>query len=211
MSVGGLDVSIFGSGLADATNVLFGGIASASFTVLSDDEITATTPAHAAGRVDVTVRTLASDLTLSDAFLYTGTDTTVEWCNVQWPPSTSIAAGTISELIFGQVFALDITEVEGTCGPGLLAQLGYGRLDSDPSATHGWTWTEAACDPLCPSCGANDEYMATITLDVAGEYAYAYRFSTDDGVNYRYCDTSGSTDGDPYDPASQGLLTVSPH
>ena len=150
-------------------------------------------------------------MTLADAFLYTGTDSTVEWCNVEWPSSTTIPARTVTELLFGRVRVVGMTEVEGECGVGVLAHVGYGALSSDPSVTHGWEWREAVCNRACVGCDDNDEYMRSLTIDAAGEYAYAYRFSTDDGVNYRYCDTSGSSEGDTYDPASQGRISVTSH
>ncbi len=208
LSGGGLEVTISGLGLSDATTVLFGGVSSPSFTVVSDSEITATTPRHAVGWVDVTVRTPGGDLTLAASFLVTGTHSFVGWCNIQWPESTETTSGTPTELVFGQVFVSGITEVAGDCGGGVIAQLGFGPRDSDPSTDPDWIWTAAACNPLCADCGFNDEYMTTMTIEEVGTYAYAYRFSSDSGLNYRYCDTSGSLDGDPYDPASQGELRV---
>src|SRR5690606_31251770 len=57
-TAGGTTVTITGSGFTGATAVRFDGIAATSFTVDSDTQITAVTPAHAAGPVDVTVMTL---------------------------------------------------------------------------------------------------------------------------------------------------------
>ncbi|WP_460573979.1 IPT/TIG domain-containing protein [Humibacter soli] len=54
-TVGGTSVVITGTGFAGATGVTFGATAATSFTVDSDTQITAVTPAHAAGAVDVTV------------------------------------------------------------------------------------------------------------------------------------------------------------
>jgi hypothetical protein len=52
---GGNSVAITGTGFTGATQVSFGGTAAAEFRVNSDTSITAGTPAHAAGSVDVTV------------------------------------------------------------------------------------------------------------------------------------------------------------
>ena len=54
-TAGGTSVTITGTGFTGTTAVTFDGVAAASFTVVSDTEITATTPAHAAGPVDVVV------------------------------------------------------------------------------------------------------------------------------------------------------------
>jgi hypothetical protein len=72
---GGTAVALFGQGFTGATAVSFGGVAATSFTVLSDTEILAYSPAHSAGQVDVTVTTSAgtSDTTSADRFTYTGT------------------------------------------------------------------------------------------------------------------------------------------
>src|SRR5690606_25849044 len=55
---GGTVVTITGTGFTGATGVTFDGTAGTAFTVDSDTQITVTTPAHAAGPVDVTVMTL---------------------------------------------------------------------------------------------------------------------------------------------------------
>ncbi|MEU6585979.1 IPT/TIG domain-containing protein [Nocardia sp. NPDC046763] len=52
---GGTTVVLNGTGLATVSAVSFGGTPAASFTVLSDSQISAVTPAHAAGAVSVTV------------------------------------------------------------------------------------------------------------------------------------------------------------
>ena len=67
---GGTNVTITGTGFTGVTTgVTFGGTA-ASFTVNSLTQITATTPAHAAGTVDVAVTTGAGTATATAAFTY---------------------------------------------------------------------------------------------------------------------------------------------
>lgn len=68
---GGQSVTIEGSGFSDVDGVSFGGVA-ASFTVESDDIITATAPASEPGAVDVTVAAGDQRATKSDAFTYEG-------------------------------------------------------------------------------------------------------------------------------------------
>lgn len=69
---GGTVVTVTGTDLAGATAVTFGGTPAASFTVNSPTQITATTPAHAAGPVDVAVSTLAGTATVTNGFTYEG-------------------------------------------------------------------------------------------------------------------------------------------
>jgi proteasome lid subunit RPN8/RPN11 len=52
---GGTVVKVTGSGFDGATGATFGGTAGTAFAVVSDTELTVTTPAHAAGSVDVVV------------------------------------------------------------------------------------------------------------------------------------------------------------
>lgn len=65
---GGTSVTLTGSGLTGATGVTFG-TASATFTVVSDTQITATSPPQSAGTVPVTVTTPSGNATAQ--FVYT--------------------------------------------------------------------------------------------------------------------------------------------
>ena len=70
---GGTTVTITGNGFSNgATSVKFGTTASASFTAVNDSTITAVSPAHAAGSVDVTVTTAGGTTVASplDRFTY---------------------------------------------------------------------------------------------------------------------------------------------
>ena len=71
---GGTSAVITGTNFSDTTAVTFGGIA-AVFTVDSNTSITVTTPAHAAGAVDVVVTGSSGSATLVDGFEYVGPPT----------------------------------------------------------------------------------------------------------------------------------------
>jgi len=69
-AAGGTAVTLTGSGFTGATGVNFGGVPGTSVTVVSAGQITAVTPAHAAGVVDVTVSTPAGMVKLAGGFTY---------------------------------------------------------------------------------------------------------------------------------------------
>lgn len=67
---GGTSVTIIGSGFTGVTAVIFGGTQAPGFVVDSDTQISAVTPAHAVGTVDVRVETAADTGTLSNGYTY---------------------------------------------------------------------------------------------------------------------------------------------
>jgi hypothetical protein len=71
-NTGGTALTIYGSGFLGAQRVLFGGVDAASFQVVSDSRIDATSPTHAPGAVDVVVVTPAgtSPTSANDEFSY---------------------------------------------------------------------------------------------------------------------------------------------
>jgi IPT/TIG domain len=71
-TAGGTTVTISGSRLADVTGVTFGGVAATGVTLVSDSQVTAIAPAHAAGAVDVQAIDVAgtSPAVAGDSFTY---------------------------------------------------------------------------------------------------------------------------------------------
>ena len=67
---GGTSVVITGTGLISATALTFGGLPAPTWTVITDTQITATTPAHAAGPVDVVITTPSKVITSTGGFTY---------------------------------------------------------------------------------------------------------------------------------------------
>lgn len=90
-TLGGTSVTITGTDLTDASSVTFGGTAATSFSVDSPTQITATTPAHGAGAVDVVATTPGGTATLVSGFTYVVTAPTVSSVA---PSSGSILGGT---------------------------------------------------------------------------------------------------------------------
>jgi len=136
-----------------------------------------------------------------------GTGPLVGWCNLQWPSSLRVPAGAASEPVYGRVWAAGVTPGAGR-GAGIRGQVGYGSPSADPAT---WTWTEADfnvdVDGLAPGDRANDEYWQRIPPTTPGTYAYAYRFTMDDGRSWRYCDLDGTAVGE-FSIDQAGTLTV---
>jgi hypothetical protein len=130
---------------------------------------------------------------------------TVDWCNLQWPASTTISlADPASEPIYGRVNEPGVTDAPGE-GAGVVGQVGFGPDGTDPAA-EGWSWFDA--DYNVDDGEPNDEYVGQLTATAAGVFDFAYRFSLDAGAHWVYCDRNGSSDG--YAPTEAGELTVTP-
>lgn len=69
-AAGGDVVTIVGTDLDGVTGVTFDAVAGTAVTVVSSTQITVTTPAHAAGAVDVVVTTDGGAVTETDGFTY---------------------------------------------------------------------------------------------------------------------------------------------
>jgi hypothetical protein len=90
-TLGGTAVTITGTNLTGATAVTFGGTAATAYTVNSATQITATTPVHAAGAVDVAVTTPAGTATSTGSFTYVVPTPAISAVS---PTSGSTAGGT---------------------------------------------------------------------------------------------------------------------
>jgi hypothetical protein len=118
------------------------------------------------------------------------------------PPTVDLSVGAAGPLTYGQVYAKGVTDMTGQ-GPGIVGQLGYGAVGSDPSAG-GWTWVDAQYNADTHN-GSNDQYAATLPNPGLGSYAFAYRFTLNGGAP-TYCDAAGSNTG--YSPSQAGTLNV---
>ena len=147
--------------------------------------------------------------TLVDGFTYTGVLSdpgAAFYCNVQSPPSTTTTVGVATEDIFGQIYIMGMTDTQGTPVAGIDCDLGYGPDGSDVTLVN-FNWSAAAPNGGYDFGQNNDEHVSTLTVGATGTYDYAYRFSTDGGLNYYYCDTGAGSD-DGYSAAAAGSLTV---
>lgn len=139
----------------------------------------------------------------------------VDYCNLQFPTSITVAAGSTTPIIYGRIFEDDngvLTSAPGA-HPGIVAQLGHGPLGSDPRGGNpAWVWFPASYNV---QVGNDDEYQGTFTVPFVPtntQRSYTYRFSVDSGLNYTYCDTNGNgtNSGLGFSTALLGTLTVNP-
>ena len=116
-AAGGTPLTISGTGFAAGATVTVGGTAATGVTVVNSTTITATTPAHAAGFVSVTVANPdLESATRLNAFTYLGPPPTVS--NVA--PASGPAAGGSSVTITGTNFATGATvTIGGTAATGV--------------------------------------------------------------------------------------------
>ncbi len=128
----------------------------------------------------------------------------IESCRLDRPASSVAVSGVDSETIYGRVYVPNFTPGVGQ-GEQVQGQLGFGPAGTDPSSDDShWTWSAATHNPNVT--GDEDEYQAKIPGQTAGEYLYAYRFSTD-GNNWVLCDIGeGSSNG--FSAEDAGHLTV---
>lgn len=70
LAAGGTAVTITGTNLGGVEGVTFGGTAATAVVVVSNERVTCTAPAHAAGSVNVVVKDDSGDVTKTGAYLY---------------------------------------------------------------------------------------------------------------------------------------------
>jgi len=127
-------------------------------------------------------------------------DLSSAWYNLQWPEefTHTISAITPTQNIYGQLWIGGFT---GGSGPaeGIRAQVGYGISGT---LTTEWQWVEMDYDQ---AVGNNDQYATVLLPDAVGDYHYATRWSSDDGLTWYFSDLGG-----PGDHADYGLMHVIP-
>lgn len=127
----------------------------------------------------------------------------IDWANLQWPFTITHTIGVTPTVnIYGQVYIAGVTSEPGAT-PGLLAQVGYGRNESDPRVEPDWIWYDAVFNA---QAGNNDEFVGTLLPESTGEFDYVYRYSTDGGASWVYADLDGTGNG--YATEQAGSLTV---
>ncbi|NMO13774.1 IPT/TIG domain-containing protein [Pyxidicoccus fallax] len=104
--------------------------------------------------------------------LTVGNHTAINYCNLQWPPTTEGGRTT-----YGKVYEPGATD--GTPpNTNLTAELGYGPKEQDPGVGAGWTWNAGTLNG--DANGDTDEYTASLppTVPVGHSYVWRYRVGT---------------------------------
>ncbi|MBR9844900.1 MAG: T9SS type A sorting domain-containing protein [Algicola sp.] len=137
---------------------------------------------------------------------------TVDYCNLQFPASGSIAEGG-NFTAFGRIYDAGFTEAGGA-NPNVEAWIGYNTVDATTTAdftSPGWTWVPASWNA---QYGNDDEYSVEFGSGLpAGSYYYVSRFRVDGGVfAYGGNDITDGDGGNFWDGSSfvSGQLDVIP-
>ena len=118
---GGTSVTITGTNFAAGATVTIGSNAATNVTIVSSTQITATTPAHAAGAATVTVTVNGQSGSLTNGFTYLGAPTVTSLSPNNGPTAggtsvtitgTNFAAG--ATVTFGATAATNVVVVSGT-------------------------------------------------------------------------------------------------
>jgi hypothetical protein len=206
IAAGGTAVTITGAGFTGASSVKFGATAATSFAVVSDTTITAVSPAHVVGPVDITVTTPAgiTPTVAADQFNFATPCTAVTASAA--PASPQVSGATIT-----------VTAV-GTC-PSANPQYEFWAkwagtsswiLQRAYSTSPTWTWNSTGAPPGTESFGvwvrdANSLGVGTSTMG---------RFDAIAGVSYTLVSsgiacTSVSLSSAPASPQNSGAtITV---
>ncbi len=141
---GGTAVTISGTAFTGVTDVQFGGVPAASFVFINPTTITAVTPAHAAGPVDVTVTTPSGTGTGTNLYLYAAAPTVTGVS----PAGGPIAGGTAvtitgtnfsgsTSVLFDGTAAISFSVVNSTTIDAVAPAHAFGRVDITVNAFGG--------------------------------------------------------------------------
>ncbi|MBN2695716.1 hypothetical protein JXR93_13740 [bacterium] len=119
------------------------------------------------------------------------------WCGIKWVGADN---GDIEEAIgysgpnnkvYGQIYVSGVTETQ-TQQNTIKGQLGYKTGSAStveyPIIASEYTWVNGTFNSSCTGCGNNHEYMADFPTTTDGTYQFIFRFSTDSGSSWSYCD-----------------------
>lgn len=210
---GGTQVILSGSDFMNGATVTFGEVLAVSVVFDSASQVTVVTPAHAVGKVDITITNPDSGTdTIPQGFTYAedaGPDY-IDWGIISSPQEVSTYPGVATPTLQAQVWEDGVTGGGDPAGF-ILGQCGYGPQGSDPATDDsGWTWDLANFAGAGGDTGNNAIYTASWTPETVGTYAFTFRFSMDNGDSWKFVDSDG-VGGEaslPYSAEKLGLIRV---
>jgi hypothetical protein len=192
---GGTSVTITGSGFTGASGVTFGTVAATSFTVVSDTQIHATTPAGSSGTVNVTITTPGGTSASNAAAEFTYFSPVTVAPNVG--PTTGRTSVTISGaypgatgVLFGGVPATSVsiysTAIYAQSPPGT------GTVDVTVVGT-GWSTPVGATDRFTYAPTGVTSLSLTSGAQPGGNTVYVYGFGFTGATNVTFGATSAES------------------
>ncbi|MFJ1270226.1 IPT/TIG domain-containing protein, partial [Legionella lytica] len=115
-TAGGTTITLTGTGFVPGATVQLDGINAVNVQVLNNTTLTAVTPAHASGAVDVVVNNGAGSVTLSAAFTYVGGGLSLSGIS---PSTGSVAGGTVITLSGANLSGTTSVTVSGVAASGV--------------------------------------------------------------------------------------------
>jgi len=201
---GGTTVMLTGTGFTGVQQVTFGGTAGSGLIVYDDTSIEVVAPSGAVGVATVAASHGFATGTVTDGWTWTGTGTDVDSCILTGPNSDTTNPGVASVTFSAQVAEAGITDSPGPDAT-LVAEIGYGYQGWIPTASPDSYWWSDATFVADVTYGY--EFSGEITPTTYGTYMVTFRFSTDGGLNWLYCDLTG---GQPVDVLQMPQLDVVP-
>ncbi|MBN1209916.1 MAG: hypothetical protein JXB05_34010 [Myxococcaceae bacterium] len=223
-TVGAINISVTGTDFAIGLRATFGATPPASCTVSSSTTATCSALGNAGdavARVDLLFSNPTSmgtpDVLLPNGFTYTAkeneTNSALEadLCSLLSPSSFSVTSNQLAPQLVGRLLEAGVTEAPGAAA-GVLAEVGYGNLGSNPTTSPTWRFFPASYQS---QQGNEDEFAGTFvapSVAATTDYALAFRFSFDGGLRWTYCDLNGagSQAGADFEPTQLGTMTVTP-
>lgn len=156
--------------------------------------------------------TLASGWTYTGVLNETGDADEADSCTLIGPASTATTAGVATEALLGELLEAGLTDASSSPAAGVVAEVGFGPTDTDPTADGAWIFYSADTDDAWDFAADEDRFSDALLIATPGTLAYTYRFSFDFGQNFTYCDLdgAGSDPGLDFDPSALGALDVTP-
>ncbi|EPD42980.1 hypothetical protein HMPREF9701_01231 [Delftia acidovorans CCUG 274B] len=224
-TAGSTSVTLTGTNLTGATAVSFGGTAALGYTVNNATTITATTPAHAAGAVNVTVTTPGGSATLTNGYTYNvpvpvagAVSATVAANSSANPITLSLSGGTATSVAVASAAShgtatasgtsVTYTPTAGYSGPDSFTYTAANASGTSSPATVSITVTAptvAIAPTSLPNGFVNFPYNATVSAS-GGTAPYTYAITAGSLVPGLALNTStGLISGTPFASGTSNL------